>query len=277
MSLKDSALNNGVDLTTTPEGFKFAHKAFVQDIVENPDLANNYGLIQASTYENESNLPDDYIDSLLEAYPEELIAAYLNGEFVNLTSGTVYRNFDRLRCGSTETIQENETLYVGMDFNVEHMAACIFVVREDGWHAVDELKDIFDTPDMIKKMQERYKGHNIKVYPDASGASRKSANASISDIALLKQGGFRVMVNSKNPLVKDRVNATNKRFEIAALRVNLKKCPVTTKCFEQQAYDGNGEPDKKTGFDHQNDAFSYPIVFEFPINKPLTTTQTIRL
>ena len=267
-------LKNGIDVATTPEGFKFAHKTFVQALSEKPELKYNYGLIQASTYDNEKNLPDDYIQSLIETYPEELIDAYLNGKFVNLTSGTVYRVYDRERCESKETILPNEVLNIGMDFNVEHMAASIFVIRKNGWHAVEELKDIYDTPAMIKIIQDRFKGHKIKVYPDASGGSRKSSNASISDLSLLTQAGFRVIANNKNPFVKDRIMAVNKQFEVGNLWVNSKKCYTIARCLEQQAYDLNGEPDKKTGFDHQNDSFGYPIAYEFPIRQKGGTTQT---
>jgi len=269
-------IKNGIDVTTTPEGFKFAHKTFVQLPNETPDLKHNYGIIQASTYDNEVNLPDDYISSLFESYPAELIEAYINGQFTNLTSGTVYRNFDRTRCGSTETIEPNEVLNIGMDFNVEHMAASVFVVRNNGWHAVDELKDIYDTPSIIKIIKERFQNHRIKIYPDASGGNRKSNNASQSDISLLNQAGFRVFNNGKNPFVKDRVLSTNKLFENGKLWVNAKACPTVAQCLEQQSYDANGEPDKKSGFDHMNDAFSYPIAFEFPISKPTTTTESMR-
>ena len=276
MRYNQPELKNGIDITTTPEGFKFTHKTFVEKPNEKPSLKNNYGLIQASTYDNEKNLPDDYIPSLIETYPSELIDAYLNGQFVNLTSGTVYRNYDRVRCDSREAIKENEVLNIGLDFNVTLMAACVFVVRNNGWHCVDELKDIYDTPAMIKVIQERYKDHRIKIYPDASGGNRKSVNASQSDLSLLSQAGFRVMVNSRNPFVKDRVLSVNKQFEIGGVWVNAKSCPTTARCLEQQSYDINGEPDKKAGTDHQNDAFGYAIAFEFPINKPITKTESLR-
>ncbi|MGT2495015.1 terminase large subunit domain-containing protein [Cupriavidus basilensis] len=58
---------NGIDVTTTPEGFKFVYQQFVKAITEKPALAEMYGLIQASTYDNELNLPDDYIPSLRKA------------------------------------------------------------------------------------------------------------------------------------------------------------------------------------------------------------------
>lgn len=272
-------LKNGIDVTTTPEGFKFVHQIFVKALSENPALAKNYGLIQASTYDNEKNLPDDYIPSLIEAYPPELIAAYLEGQFVNLTSGTVYREYDRKIHDSKETIQEKEPLYIGMDFNVQHMAATIYVQRGKEWHAVAELKDVFDTPDMIRIIQDRWQSnnHSITVYPDATGKNRKSNNAAESDIILLKQAKFQVKARPSNPAVKDRVQSTNKAFHDGLLFVNANGCPTVASCLEQQAYDSNGEPDKSSGFDHQNDATTYPIAFEMPIRRPAVTTQSMRL
>lgn len=267
MRYKDARLKNGIDVVTTPEGFRATHKLFVEKPAENPELKKNYGLLQVSTYDNEANLPDDYISSLFETYTKELVAAYIDGQFVNLTSGTVYRNYDRKRNGSSETIKPRENLLIGMDFNVQHMAATIYVQRPNGWHAVAELKDIFDTPDMIRALVDNYvaKGHRIIVYPDASAKGRETVDASRSDIGLLEQARFTVRTNPSNPSVKDRINATNKRFELQRLWVNARACPTAAKCLEGQVYDDNGEPDKKSGHDHQNDATSYPIAYEFPI------------
>lgn len=271
MRYNDPSVKNGIDVTTTPEGFKTTHKLFVSDIVARPELALNYGLVQASTYDNEKNLPADYIPSLVEAYPSQLIQAYLNGQFVNLRTGTVYRNYDRVRCNSTEAIKSQETLYIGQDFNVGKMASTIYVQRTNGWHAVAELKDLFDTPDVVRVIKDRWKsqGHHIVVYPDASGGSRKSVNASQSDIALLEQAGFHVRRNSTNPAVKDRVLSVNKQFESGRLWINAAACPTVAGCLEKQAYDANGEPEK-SGTDHQNDATGYPIAYEFPIIRPMT-------
>lgn len=268
MRYKDA--KNSIDVTTTPEGFLFTYQTFVNQVSQKPELSNRYGIVQASTYDNAKNLPEDYIPSLIEAYPQELINAYLHGQFVNLKSGTVYYTFDRKIHNSKEVIKPKEPLFIGMDFNVEHMAATVYVQRPSGWHAVAELKDIFDTPDMISMIQGRWssKGHRIIVYPDVSGGSRKSVDASSSDIALLRQAGFQVRAKKKNPSVKDRVLSVNKRFQSGKLYVNVLACPTVTQCLEQQSYDANGEPDKKSGHDHQNDATGYPIAYEFPISKP---------
>jgi len=225
---------------------------------------------QASTYDNESNLPDDYISSLIETYPQELIDAYIGGEFVNLTSGTVYYGYKRAEYPSTEAIQESEPLRIGMDFNVGNMSACVYVMRGEIWHMVDELSDIFDTPAMITVIKDRYPGHAIRVYPDASGKNRKSVDASTSDIALLEQASFRIYANKSNPFVKDRVMASNKAFSTGRVRINASRCKETARCLEQLAYDKNGDPDKKSNLDHLPDAATYPIAFEMPIVKPVT-------
>jgi 3-deoxy-D-manno-octulosonate 8-phosphate phosphatase KdsC-like HAD superfamily phosphatase len=228
-------------------------------------------LNQSSTYDNEKNLPDDYIDSLKNDYPPQLIEAYLNGQFVNLTSGSVYQNYDPQAHRSKEHVRDGEPLYVGMDFNVTKMAAVIYVQRNGGkeWHAVDEIKNGYDTPEVIQILQERYPKNEITVYPDASGKNRKTIGASTSDIAMLKGAGFNIMAKQANPLVKDRVLSVNAAFHKGILFVNDKSCPETAECLQQQVYDDNGQPDKKGGKDHQNDAAGYPIAYEFPIRKPV--------
>ncbi len=129
MRYKIDGLRNGIDVTTTPEGFKFVYEQFVKAVREKTELASLYGLVQASTFDNEKNLPADYIPSLLESYPPELIKAYLRGQFTNLTSGTVYHQFDRKLNNCEEVEQPGEPIYIGMDFNVGKMAGIVHVLR----------------------------------------------------------------------------------------------------------------------------------------------------
>jgi hypothetical protein len=286
---KGDGLVNGIDVTTTPEGFQFVYEQWVKEVREKPHLAALYGMVQASTYDNEANLPDDYIESLLGSYPPQLIQAYLDGQFVNLLSGTVYHQYDRKKNGCTDTIktgaagQAVEALHIGMDFNVGHMAAIVHVKRGDDPRAVDEIIDGYDTPDMIRQIKERYwrydgdqfkKTCEIRIYPDASGDSRKSVNASATDIALLKAAGFGVSVPQANPPVKDRINAMNAMFCNAngerRYRVNAEKCPHYADHLEQQIWNDKGEPDKKSGADHTNDAGGYFIHRTYPVIKPVS-------
>ena len=154
-----------------------------------------------------------------------------------------------------------------MDFNVTKMSAVIHVLRDDKPHAVGELTGIFDTPSMIKLIESRFNNHPIFIYPDASGQARKSVNASESDLTLLKQARFRVMVNNSNPAVKDRVLAVNKMLDTRDYKINSDHCPSLVESFERQAYDKNGEPDKTSGFDHVIDACGYLISYRYPIKR----------
>jgi hypothetical protein len=88
----------------------------------------------------------------------------------------------------------------------------------------------------------------------------------------LRQFGFTVRAKKKNPPVKDRIAAVNKAFEDGKLWINVQACPTIADCLEQQAYDKNGEPDKTSGHDHQNDATSYFAFYEMPVNKPVLVT-----
>lgn len=253
---------NRASAYTTPEGFNFAHWRWVQNATQ------DYGMIQAASYSN-PYLPADYIQSLRDTYSDELVSAYIEGQFVNLKTGTVYSSYDRIRCRSDETIKDGEPLFIGQDFNVGNMASTVYVKRVNTWHAVDELTGVYDTPSLIDILTERYAGHKITIYPDASGGSRKTVNASVSDISLLRQSGFAIKAPSKNPPVKDRIIASNKAFADGRVFVNDRKCPTVANNLEQQTYDRNGEPDKSSGVDHQNDATTYPIAYEMPVRRPM--------
>ena len=259
---------NGLGLTTTPEGFKFTHATFSKPHI-------GFAMVQASTYENEPHLPPDYIPSLRDQYPAELIDAYLDGRFVNLTSGTVYRSYDREKNRSTETIQPREALHIGQDFNVGNMFSAVNVDRADGWHVVDEISGGFDTPSTIRTIKDRFDGYKIYIYPDASGTGRKTVDASKSDIRLLREAGFHVKHRSTNPRVKDRILSVNRALETQRLWVNDKSAPTLADALEQQVYAKNGEPDKQSNTDHPNDAQGYFVNFVMPVIKPEARQQAL--
>jgi len=261
-------LKNGIDVTTTPEGFRATYQLFVKNIRDNPALAASYGIVHGSTYDNELNLPDDYIPSLIDAYPPQLIQAYLRGMFVNLNSGAVYPEFDRILNHTGEALKPHEPLHVGMDFNVNRMAAVLSVIRDGKPLSIGELTKIRDTPVMITTLQDRFKDHHITVYPDASGQARKSVGSTQSDHTLLRDAGFTVLVNPSNPMIRDRVMSVNSAILNAAgerkWKINTDLCPVTTELLERQAYDVNGDPEKD-GTEDPIDALGYFITHRFPV------------
>jgi len=215
----------------------------------------------------------------METYPPALVQAYINGEFVNLTSGLVWTSFDRTLNHSDAQVEGNEPLRVGMDFNVSRGCAIIQVVRDNKPIAVDEVVNTYDTPETIRVLKERYPNNFVVVYPDASGNARKSVNATQTDLQLLKDAGFTIRVNASNPAIKDRVTATNAMLcngkgERRYL-VNTDKCPVFTEALEQQVY-ANGLPQKGEGKnDDITDSGSYPIAYEYPVIRH--TMQKVRV
>lgn len=266
---------NRVSAYTTPEGFKFAYDTWVKN------KKVGYDLVRAKTSSNPF-LPEDYVQSLLDSYPTQLIKAYLEGEFVNLNSGNVYPEFDRRANHIDATLNEKEPIHVGMDFNRLKMSAVIYVIREGEPIAIKEHTGVRDTPDMAKLLCERYKDkeHSIIIYPDASGANSSSKNASESDLSILRQAGLTVRVNSTNPAIMDRINAVNAMLlngdGVRRLKINTNHCPELTEALEQQPYDKNGMPDKSGGLDHILDAAGYFIAYQYPIVKRQFTTQTIK-
>jgi len=248
---------------TTPEGFRFMYKNFDKD----QEPLDNSELIRGSTYDNERNLQPGYIENLKRVYPAKLLEAYLNGAFVNMTSGCVYDVFDRdIHCSSA-TLQQSEPVHIGMDFNVRNMHATVHVIRAGKLIAIDELVKIKDTPTIISIIKQRYAGHKILIYPDASNPG-STLNASLSDIGLLKSAGLTVIANSGNPRVKDRILSLYTGIEKGRYVVNVSRCPTLALSLENQVYDKNGVPDKKDGFDHILDATGYFVVKAMPIKAP---------
>ena len=259
---------NTVSAFTTPEGFRFVYDKWKRD------PSTGYEMIQAATTSNPF-LPDDYVDALRASYPEQLIEAYIKGEFVNLNGGTVYRVFDR-RLNSTEiTEEDHETLHIGMDFNVGKMSAIVHIERNGDPIAVNEIFGLLDTDEMIAEIDRLYPDRTIYVYPDSSGKNRKSVNASETDISKLDDAGYLTRYDSVNPFVRDRINAMNAMLcngkGERRYKVNTNLCPRYTDDLEQQVYNKQGEPDKAHDNDHMPDAGGYYIAYAFPIIKPISS------
>ena len=248
--------------TTTPEGHSWAFETFEKNAKEDTRL------IKAKTSDN-PYLPEGFIDSLLENYPPQLIQAYLNGNFTNLTTGAVYSRFDRIKhvIDKLPFPIENEIIKIGIDFNVMNCNAVVCVTAADKLIIIDEITKQQDTDALAKEIVRRYGNNKILVYPDASGANRSTINASKTDIAILQSYGFTSMALRSNPPIKDRVQTLQALLENSKGRVRLAVyagCRRVIECLELQSYDEKtGDPDKQNGYDHLNDALGYLCYREF--------------
>lgn len=260
----DGVLNT-ISVVTTPEGYKFVYDQWAKPPETEKDRIKraHFGMVQGSTYENMMYLPSDYIQSLLESYPLELVRAYLLGKFVNLRSGSVYAEYDYLKNQSHKKLEPGLALIIGCDFNVGKMAACVMQMHGDELHVVDELHSIHNTAALASKIVARYGekwGGRITMFPDATDG--RSTTSNTTDHQILREAGLTVIANNANPRIVDRVNCVNNQFCDYEGKRKLfvsHACVKTTHGLQAQVYDKNGKPEKESGVDHILDSLGYPI------------------
>jgi len=269
---------NQIGVTTTPEGFSFVYKTWVKEFGNDPD----YELIRGRTTDN-YHLPADYVDNMRKNFSPELVNAYINGQFVNLSGNTVYTSFDRVESHTDLTLKDfpaSDVIHIGMDFNVNRGAA-VAIMKGDGGMAyiVSEFKLVQDTPAMIELIKARFPNRIIVIFPDASGRSRKSIDASKSDIKLLREAGFRINAPKKNPPVRQRVVSLNTMLLNGEMErhllVNTNTCPHLTEMFEKQIYDNNAVP-TKLGDEDILDATGYAVDRLWGLSRSTTSVARMR-
>ena len=247
---------------STPEGFRWMWQTFASDDGKGRE---DRRLIRMRTQDN-PHLPPDFIERMQANYDPQLLKAYLDGEFVNLTTGQVYDRFDRAKHVTVQVPDiSREPLRIGVDFNVGNMSAVIAIRVGKSLHVVDEVSGAHDTDALAQKIKASYPDHKIYIYPDASGGNR-STNATQTDIAILESYGMSNQSPKANPPVRDRVAAVQALLENGKGEIRLKiaaSCVKMIEGLELQSYTEKGDPDKDAGYDHMNDALGYLVWREF--------------
>ena len=258
--------------TSTPEGFQFMHKFFVENATTRHQMLADQGfppdsrVIHASMFDN-PYLTKQYIQSKLASLPKNKHAAYVYGQFANIVGLEVYCNFSRSANGTDISINDhpNLPLHIGMDFNVGQMAAITHIIVNGQPIAVDETVGARDTPAMINIIKQKYPNRRIFVYPDPAAVAH-NANGGPTTYAQLK-AAFEVNIMKSHPRVIDRVNSMNAMFSNDRNKylVNTAMCPTYVKSLERQVYDKAGQPDKSGNVDHPIDAGGYFIYTNWPL------------
>ena len=268
-----SRLRDGNTLTAfgsgTPEGFKFVYKYWG----DNPK--DGYKLIRGRTEDN-TMLPEEFINSLKDNYDENLLKAYLNGEFVNLQQGATYYQFTRENNVKQNKYNPNLPIRVALDFNVSPMAASIFQTYQQSQYVrvFDEVElhhgggqEIL-TERMVQEIKNKYPNREYIAYPDP--ANQRHTSALHTDHDILRQGGFKVKVKPKAPRVIDSVNAVNKLCE-KNLIIDPRCKGLITDLEQTVNKEGTREIDKSNKErTHFSDGLRYAVDFEYPIIKPIT-------
>ena len=261
-------------IVTTPEGFHYTYKIFCEDA--NDDRF----LVHGKTTDN-TTLPVGYLNLLASSYDKELLKAYRDGQFTNLSSGSTYYMFNReLRKenenGNLQKVEYSKQLpiHFGLDFNVDPMCGVLCQIHNTGpkIRIFDTIKLSHNgkeilTETLIKKLKEKYPNAELICYPDAAGGARHTS-ALYSDIELIRRNGIKVRVRPRNPSVIARVNAVNKSLEHDL--VIDPKCRDLIEDLEKVCnIQGTRDIDKRQkDRTHMTDALGYFIEYNFPVVKP---------
>ena len=248
---------------STPEGFRFLWKTFASDQAK---ARTDRRLIKMKTTDN-PHLPADFVERLEANYDPTLLKSYLFGDFVNLTTGSVYDRFDRAKHVFSEQPDiSRESLRIGIDFNVGNTNAVIGIRKGERAVVVDEVTGMKDTDALAAEIRRRYPKHKIYGYPDASGNNR-STNATRTDIQILESYDISNQSPQSNPPIRDRVNNVQAMLENGKGQNRLQVwqgCAKLIECLELQCWDEKTDlPDKQSGFDHLNDCLGYWLHRDF--------------
>ena len=253
------AAHREIFLTGTPESLNWGY-----EVAMNDEGRYDIGVVRGDTRTN-IHLPKEYAESMLSGYTPEMVDAYIKGEFVNLSTGRVYKPFNRDKHTAIRTDLRDMPLEIvaGIDFNVDYLTAVIALNGKSFIHFFDEVRlSNSNTYELADELKKRYPG--IRVFPDPTGSARKTS-ATKTDHQILKDHGFTV-ISKRQVLPKDRVNAVNALLIKDALSVE--NCPHLVADFEREVW-RNGEPDQTTdkARTHASSAAGYLINYLFPVLK----------
>ena len=260
--------------TTTPEGFKFIYEFFQKEVEEDPTLIGERRLIRARTYDNPF-LSEKYISRMMRSYPKHLQAAYLNGQFVNMSTNGVYPSFteaniisedlDAIEYDVNGRVKPRKVLHIGVDFNVANMNAVIFIKDDTNLTAVDEIQlknDKANTYSLVDAIKYKYPDRKIILYPDATGRNRSTNTVDIENTnhKILRDAGFNLVFGADgNPPIEDRTILINSKIlsmdGVITFKVH-ESCVNLINSLRSRQYK-KGMPEKDNVTDHGCDCLDY--------------------
>jgi len=281
-------------ITTSPNGFDWLYEAFV----ENAEVfgEGKRRMIHMRTRDN-IFLDEEFFELLEKSYDPLFAKQELDGEFVALTEGRVYRNFQRKIHVRKRNYNPELDLYVTADWNRNPMLweicqlipANSYDNNEDFeiLHVIDEIAvNEADTPSVCEELIRRYppsehKGQ-MRFCGDPSGRN-KDTRGNYTDYKLVREsleaqgawaGRFVRMWKAAQPPQMKRVASINAILLNTRKQVRLyidPKCKELHRDFERCVWKpGTKLMDKDTDRSrtHASDALSYLTLVMFP---PLTS------
>lgn len=273
-----------INLTGTPESVSdWGYDLFNGELGDRLARAGvTVGLVQASSRQNLAISPD-YVQRLEGTLTARAALAFVEGQFVNLNEGAVYYGFESsgpLTNVVAAPIPDYAELGVGMDFNVDPMAAVVFWKLGKRMHILGEIElKNADTEFLCQKLREEYVDTETKltgptipplrnVYPDPSGIQRHSnAPMGKTDFHYIREAGFEVMSRTAHPGLRNIYNAVNGKFRPKVGEPTLTvdpKCKKLIKYLQLYTHEDMRTP-KQQSYNHMLSAVGYCVEFLFPV------------
>lgn len=245
--------------STTAQGYKGTY----QIVSELTEKKLPHVIIRAKTKDNLA-LPREYVNRLYSIYNENERLAFLEGQFVNLSTGRVYYDYDEARhkvgqpqCPIKElpALEAAEEIHIGQDLNAGFSRGVAIVVRAGVAHVIKNwsFSNIGKAPRIIRN---DFPVNDIFWYPDASGAEVVAGYQKE-----FKDEDIKVRVGVMNPSVVDRIFFVNKLFSTGRMYLGP-DCAELSMALKVRQYNDSGDPEKGKGAeapDHYCDGLEYVV------------------
>lgn len=276
------------------------YKMAVEDYKEGELDATGYRLLKeviyATTYDNEHNLPNGYIENLKRTLSGPRFERQVESKWVFSDGNRIYHSFDK-KIQVTKDAEFNERLPIcwSCDQNISAgspMSSCVGHIiysqlHQPIIHIFDELiLESSDTNDSIAEFTSRYclESHHkndVIVYGDQTG-TRKDSRSKTSDYKLMYDAGYRNQrLPSKNPPVRSRHNSVNSMLLNAFGEVRLlihPRCKVLIKGLELGRLRKGAQYLEVEDYEqHVCTALGYFVNYEFPIDNRLSQIRKLHL
>lgn len=267
--------NGGALFTGTPMGIG----NYFYDLYTHAGTDPQWSRWQFTTLDG-GNVPESEIEQAKKDLHEIQFRQEYLGTFEAFQSA-IYYKFDAEHNVDELDIPAGARIHIGLDFNVDpHQAACC-VRTETGLHVFDEISIAGSSTEiMAQEIRNRYGNNQITIYPDASGAQRRTSAGGKTDIMILQNAGFEVRVKHRNPPVKDRINAVN------SLLCNTngdRRLTVSPKCkrviatLSRHRYKESTQIPDDGDLSHMGDALGYCVEYQFPVTRNINTSKEPRV
>jgi hypothetical protein len=173
-------------------------------------------LLRGKTQDN-LFLPKALIADMLRTYTSEEKRVFMDGEFLAIAKGRVFPDFDwernYLNYDLDIELLPDETVYIGMDFNLGFSRASAYIARDGVIYCI-KYYDFPNAQDAPSVFRHDFQEQRILWIPDVT------IKDSFPQYAReLRKYGIQIIYRKKNPLVEDTVFLVNKLFYTGRLLI----------------------------------------------------------